>query len=241
RKGETRLPPTRRIWPLLFSNRLFNLVPLSERNRIMTFLRRIAIYAVVLSAVAGFAQKSKAPATAPTSTPIRIVVDASRAAEKTLHSTLQIPVRPGPLTLYYPKWIPGEHGPTGPIANLTGLQFYATSQRLAWRRNLSDMYAFEVTVPEGVTTLEARLDLVMPAPPEGFSSGASATTQLVLLSWNQVVLYPKDNRHTDEVFVTPSVKLPSGWHYDSALPLVGEHGDEATFQTVSLTTLVDSP
>src|SRR5215831_7063950 len=206
-----------------------------------TLLRRGATLAVALWATAAFAQKSKVPAAAPASTPIKVAVDASRAPEKLLHSTVQIPVKPGPLTLFYPKWIPGEHGPTGPVADLTGLQFYAKGQRLTWRRNLDEMYSFELTVPDGVTTLEARLDLVMPAPPEGFSSGASATTQLVVVSWNQVVLYPKDNKHTDDVMVTPSLKLPSGWHYDTALPLVGESGDTSTFQTVSLTTLVDSP
>ncbi|HMF92161.1 MAG TPA: M61 family peptidase, partial [Candidatus Angelobacter sp.] len=205
------------------------------------FLRRLATLAVAVCAAAAFAQKTKVPAAAPASTPIKITVDASRAPEKLLHSTVQIPVKPGPLTLFYPKWIPGEHGPTGPVADLTGLQFYAKGQRLTWRRNLDEMYSFELTVPDGVTTLEARLDLVMPAPPEGFSSGASATTQLVVVSWNQVVLYPKDNKHTDEIYVTPSLKLPSGWHYDTALPLVGESGDTANFQTVSLTTLVDSP
>jgi predicted metalloprotease with PDZ domain len=199
------------------------------------------MFALALAGVAGVAQKNKGPAAAPVSIPIRVSVDASRATDKILHATLQIPVKPGPLTLYYPKWIPGEHGPTGPIADLTGLQFNARGQRLTWRRNLDDMYTFELAVPDGVSTLEARLDLVMPAPPEGFSSGASATTQLLVLSWNQVILYPKDNRHTDEIPVTPSLKLPSGWHYDTALPLASEHGDEATFQTVSLTTLVDSP
>jgi predicted metalloprotease with PDZ domain len=206
------------------------------------FLRPIALLAVVLGASAGFAQKSKAPqAAAPAVTPpIKLTVDASRAPEKILHSTLQIPVKPGPLTLVYPEWIPGEHGPTGPIVDLTGLQFFAKGQRLTWRRNLADMYKFELTVPEGVTTLEARLDLVMPAPPEGFSSGASATTQLDLMSWNQVVLY-QPGKNTDEIMVTPSLKLPSGWHYDTALTVTGDSGDTATFQTVSLTTLVDSP
>ncbi len=32
-----------------------------------------------------------------------------------------MPVEPGPLTLLYPKYLPGEHGPTGPIADLAGL------------------------------------------------------------------------------------------------------------------------
>ena len=207
-----------------------------------TILKKIVLSALMLAATAGYAQKGKstaASATAPVA-PIKIMVDASHAPEKILRATIQIPVRPGPLTLVYPKWIPGEHGPTGPITDVTGVQFFAGGQRLAWRRKLDDMFAFDLTVPEGASTLEARLDLVMPAPPEGFSSGASATTQLDLVSWNQVVLYPQGKK-TDEILFTPALKLPAGWHYDTALTVANDRGDEATFQTVSLTTLVDSP
>lgn len=199
---------------------------------------------VLLNAGAGWAQKGKASTAASPQSgqPIKLRVDASQAPEKILHATEQIPVAPGPLVLVYPKWIPGEHGPTGPITDLTGLQFYgAKGQRLTWRRDLADMYAIQVTVPEGTSILEARLDMVMPAPPEGFSSGASATTQLDLLSWNQVVLYPA-GKNTDDILVTPQVKLPAGWHYDTALTVANEGGgNEVTFQTVSLSMLVDSP
>src|SRR5215467_4760415 len=117
-----------------------------------SFLKGMSLLALALLATAGFAQKGKgksAPAPVPSSTvtPIKLSVDATHAPEKILHSTLQIPVHPGPLTMVYPKWIPGEHGPTGPIADLTGLQFYAKGQRLTWRRKLDDMYAFDLTIP----------------------------------------------------------------------------------------------
>ena len=102
------------------------------------------------------------------------------------------------------------------------------------------MYTIHVTVPQGVSTLEAKLDLVMPAPPEGFSSGASATTQLDMLSWNQVVLYVP-GKHTDDIPIIASLKLPAGWKYGTALPVAGESGGQINFQQVSLTTLVDSP
>jgi predicted metalloprotease with PDZ domain len=183
--------------------------------------------------------KPAAAATAPAG-PIKLVVDATQAPRKILRADLEIPVAPGKLTLVYPKWIPGEHGPTGPITDLTGIEFYAGSERLKWRRDLEEMFAFQVEVPAGVSTLKARLELVMPAPPEGFSSGASATTQLDLLSWNQVVLYPKGQK-SDDVLVTASAKLPAGWRYGTALPVESESGGEIHFKTVSLTTLVDSP
>jgi predicted metalloprotease with PDZ domain len=206
-----------------------------------TILKWTSLLALLLGTITSFAQKGKpAAASNPAGVPIKLSVDVTRAPEKILHAQLQIPVTPGALTLVYPEWIPGEHGPTGPVTDLTGLQFFANGQRLTWRRDLTDMYAFHLTVPERTTTLEVRLDFVMPAPPEGFSSGASATPQLDLLSWNQVVLYPQ-GKNTDDIPITASLKLPENWRYDTALQVASEHGNDVTFQTVSLTTLVDSP
>ncbi len=207
-----------------------------------TLSRRIALLVMLASMTAALGQKRQPQpaANAAPAQPIKLTVDATRAPEKILHAQLQIPVTPGEVKLVYPKWIPGEHGPTGPITDLTGLKFFANGQRLNWRRNLAEMYEIDLTVPSGVTTLEANLDLVMPAPPEGFSSGASATTQLDMLSWNQVVLYPLGPR-SDDIQIIASAKFPAGWHYGTALPVAGEAGGQINFQQVSLTTLVDSP
>lgn len=206
------------------------------------FCKWTALLMLCLGSLATFAQKrpTPPPASAAPAQPIKLTVDATHAPEKILHAQLQIPVAAGEVKLVYPKWIPGEHGPTGPIADLTGLQFFANGQRLSWRRDLDEVFTFHVTVPQGVTTLEAKLDLVMPAPPEGFSSGASATTQLDMLSWNQVVLYIAD-RHTDNIPIIASLKLPAGWHFGTALPVASEAGGQINFEQVSLTTLVDSP
>ncbi len=54
---------------------------------------------------------------------ISLTVDATKTQNKILHAHLVMPVKSGPLTVYYPKWIPGEHGPDGPIASLSGLKF----------------------------------------------------------------------------------------------------------------------
>src|SRR5437762_621322 len=80
--------------------------------------------------------------------PITIEVDATEAPRKMLHARLTIPVKPGPLTLFYPKWIPGEHGPTGPITDLAGLKFSTEAGKtVSWRRDDVDMYAFHLEVP----------------------------------------------------------------------------------------------
>ena len=52
--------------------------------------------------------------------PIAIAVDATDAPRKILHARLRIPASPGPLTLLYPKWIPGEHAPTDGLARPAG-------------------------------------------------------------------------------------------------------------------------
>src|ERR1700721_157329 len=89
---------------------------------------------------------------------VALSVDASDAPRKMFHAQLRIPAKPGTLTLYYPKWIPGEHGPTGPITDLTGLKFTAGGRALSWRRDLLDGYTFHVEVPAGENEVTATLD-----------------------------------------------------------------------------------
>ena len=177
--------------------------------------------------------------------PITIAVDATDGPRKILHAQLEIPVKPGPLTLFYPKWIPGEHGPTGPITDLAGLKFTAAGNAVAWQRDDVDMYAFHLEVPSGASKLDVRLDFLLPASVEGFSSAASTTANLAVISWNQVLLYP-EGYGSDDLTYTASLRLPASWHYGTALPLgptVNKPAgvNEISFKPVSLTTLVDSP
>ena len=174
------------------------------------------------------------------SPPIRLAVDASRAPQKILHARMNFPVKPGPLTLVYPKWIPGEHQPNGPIMQVTGLTFTSGGKVIPWRRDLVDMFAFHLDVPAGVTALGADLDCLLSAPAAGYSSGASATAVLDVLSWNQVLLYPAGSPAREVMFL-PSLKLPAGWKFGTALPIANASGEAIEFQPVALNTLVDSP
>jgi predicted metalloprotease with PDZ domain len=181
------------------------------------------------------------PAAKPEATkPISIEVDARDAARRIFHAHLTIPATPGPLTLVYPKWIPGEHGPTGPIADVAGLKFTAGGKPVAWQRDPVDMFAFHIDVPAGAESVEAALDYLSPADAGKFSSGASATTQLSVLSWNTVALQPQ-GKSGDGLTYTASLVLPSGWKYGTALPVAKEAGERIEFAPVSFTTLVDSP
>jgi predicted metalloprotease with PDZ domain len=165
----------------------------------------------------------------------RLSVDATDAPRNILHSIVTIPVKPGAVTLVYPKWIPGNHRPTGPIQNLTGLHFKANGKELEWQRDLVDMWAFHLQVPDGVSEVEASMDTIT------YDGKRSAASSKVLdLLWNQVVLYPQ-GAATDDVRVTASVKLPQGWKSGTALTPTHQSGETAEFETVSLTRLVDSP
>jgi predicted metalloprotease with PDZ domain len=172
--------------------------------------------------------------------PIALSIDLADAPRKILHARLSIPVQPGPLTLVYPQWIPGEHGPTGPIDNLAGIVFTANGQPLAWRRDDVDMFAFHLDVPSGVNTVEAKTDFLATAAPSGFSAGASTSANLTIISWNQVLLCPADI-DASQVTVEPSVKLPDGWKFATALAETSKTGDMVHFEAVPLNKLVDSP
>jgi predicted metalloprotease with PDZ domain len=197
----------------------------------------ILVCAIVLPVAA---QKNKpAPKSVPPT--ITVSVDASDAPRKIFHAQLTIPAAPGTLTLYYPKWIPGEHGPTGPIEDLAGLKFTANGQTLKWRRDLLDGWKFHVEVPAGVSTVNASLDFISPTGEEGlFTGGASATDKMTVLSWNTVLLYP-EGWTSDELTYQASLRLPDGWKFGTPLPVASQSGAELKFNPVSLTMLVDSP
>jgi predicted metalloprotease with PDZ domain len=185
-----------------------------------------------------FVSLSSWASTTPT---VTLFVDASTAPRKIFHATLKIPASPGDLTLYYPKWIPGEHAPDGPVIDLAGLKFSAGGKPLKWRRDLLDGFTIHVDVPAGESEVTAELDFLSPATFEGgFSAGSSATDKLAVISWNQVLLYPKGFK-SDDINYTASLKLPEGWKFGTPLPISKQSGNEIHFTTVSLTTLVDSP
>jgi predicted metalloprotease with PDZ domain len=204
----------------------------------MTTLRSVAALACFsLLAVFAIAQPAgpRFPGT------ITLNVDANNAPEKIFHATLTMPAKPGAMTLLYPKWIPGEHGPTGPITDLTGLRITAGGQALRWRRDDVNMYAIHIDVPQGASELQIALDYTSPAELEqGFTAGSTATAQMMLLSWNWVLLYP-EGYAADQIEFRPSLKLPAGWQFGTPLPGATKTGDEVQFAPVSLYTLVDSP
>jgi predicted metalloprotease with PDZ domain len=164
---------------------------------------------------------------------VSLTVDATKTPQKFLAVHLVLPVKPGPLTLYYPKWIPGEHSPGGPIANLTGLHFEADGKPIPWQRDLLDVFTFHVDIPAGVTHLDAKYNYIE-AP------GASATDKLLILEWNEVALYPAGTP-AEKLMYQATILLPEGWKFGSSLPVERASGNKVEFKPISLDLLVDSP
>jgi predicted metalloprotease with PDZ domain len=170
---------------------------------------------------------------------IRLHVDLTDAPRNVYHAHLQIPVHAGEISLVFPKFIPGNHRPSGPIGALTGIRMEAAGHPLLWQRDPIESYEFHVSVPKGVDTLEVALDAITTQDSAG-AGGPAASSNLLDLNWNAVVLYPKGARSDDVNFV-PSVTLPAGWKFGTALEVARSTGDDVEFTPVSLTTLVDSP
>lgn len=171
--------------------------------------------------------------------PIRLTVDASQAPLKLIHSAMVFPVQPGPLTLYYPKWIPGEHEPDGPIGNLVSLRFTANGKPVAWTRDPLDVFTFHVDVPPGASQLEATFDYIEGSAGE-YTAGGSATDKLIDLNWNQNLLYLA-TPPAQQQMVQATLILPPDWQYGTAMPVAHASGSRIEFQTASLNRLVDSP
>ena len=170
---------------------------------------------------------------------IRLHVDLTDAPRNLYHAHDEIRVSPGDVSLVFPKWIPGNHRPRGPIGSLTGIRMEAAGKPLAWQRDQVDMYEFHVTVPNGVQTLDVSMDAVTDEDSAG-ARGPAASSNLLDLNWNAVLLYP-GGTHSDDVTFAPSITLPAGWKFGTALEVSGSNGNQVDFRPVSLTMLIDSP
>ncbi len=186
-------------------------------------------------AVSAHIAAGAAPLTAAT-----VEVDAREAPRGIERVHLVLPVKPGKLTLLYPKWLPGEHSPDGPIAGLSGLKFSSNGAPVAWRRDADDMYAFHLTVPAGSNSLDALFEVDSVAAATDNNATRTSTESLAIILWNQLVLYPAGTQ-SDELQYKASLRLPAGWLFGTALPKDKSAGDALQFAQVSLTNLIDSP
>lgn len=170
--------------------------------------------------------------------PIEIVANLTDAPRRLYHAEVNLPVKPGPLDLITPEWIPGEHRPTGPVEDITGVEFTANGKTMAWRRDDVNMYEYHLTIPAGVTRLHAHLDCIVTA---------RVSAKMAVLEWEKLLLYPAHVPVRD-IPIQPSVKVPAGWGIGTALTPVGHGaypvpaaGSTTQFAETNVEQLQDSP
>ena len=165
-------------------------------------------------------------------------VDATDLDRAIFRVQQRIPVESGPVTLLFPKWLPGNHAPRGQIEKLTGLVIKANGKTLVWKRDTIDVFAFTVNAPSGTRALDVSFEFASATAPD---QGRIVVTQEMLnLQWEAVSLYPA-GYFTRQIPVTATVTYPVGWQASTALRPTATSGNTVTYETVNYEVLIDSP
>ncbi len=169
--------------------------------------------------------------------PIQITADLTDGARHLYHAEVDIPVRPGPVTLITPEWIPGTHMPAGPAQDIVGVTFTANGEKLLWRRDDVNLYEFHLTAPKGVTSIHAHLDCIV---------HGRVTDHMAVLEWEKLLLYPA-NTPVRDIPIQPTVTVPQNWGIGTALtpesPYDPQHsaGGTVKYAVTNVEQLEDSP
>ena len=170
---------------------------------------------------------------------IRLDVDATDIDRRLVQVRQTIPVtQAGPMVLLYPQWLPGNHSPAGPVANVGGLTFTANGQRLEWVRNTVQPWAYQIEVPAGVSQIEVAFQWLTPI--EGNQGRVVVTPEMLNIQWEKALLYPA-GYYSRQITFKPTLKLPAGWNYGAGLDTISFENGLATFAPITLDHLADSP
>ena len=185
-------------------------------------------FAVALVAIGAAATRARGQNAQPAMT---LLVDETQASRRIAFVREEIRVQPGTLSLAYPRWIPGEHGPTGPIQQVAALRIHSGDVTLPWKRDPVEIYTIHVDVPPGTDRITVEFDTLLEN---------TISEHQLLLAWNTAIWYPLgiDKR---ELMIQPSVVLPPNWRQGSSLQIVSQAGGRVNFAPVSLERLIDSP
>lgn len=215
-------------------------------------MNRLAVSVCALVLLAASPAVSQTPPALPISLPaipaaqdvaypgvIGITVDATDLDRRIYRVRETIPVsRAGPMTLFFPEWLPGNHGPSGPVGSLAGLTFTANGQRVEWVRDTLNTFAYHIEVPAGATEIVAEFQHLSPTSAD--QGRVTVTQEMLNLQWEKMVLYPAGH-YSRNITFEPTVTLPEGWRFATALEAASTVGTATTFRPVNLEVLVDSP
>lgn len=170
---------------------------------------------------------------------IKLDMDATDIDRRIVSVKQTIPVAgPGPLILLYPQWIPGAHGPVGPVDDLADLHITANGQPLRWVRNTVHTNGYQVEVPAGAASVEVSFKWLTPI--EGSQGRIVITDEMLNIQWEKAILYPA-GYYSRQITFEPTLRLPAGWQYGAALDTRSFQNGVATFAPITLEHLADSP
>ncbi|PKB19276.1 glycyl aminopeptidase [Novosphingobium kunmingense] len=171
---------------------------------------------------------------------IKLDIDASDTVRGVYRVTETIPVAAGTrtLTLLYPQWLPGNHGPRGPLAELVDLSFTAGGQKLEWKRDPVEVYAFHVTLPEGASEVVAKF--IHTSPLQSSEGRITMTPDMLNLQWEKMSLYPAGH-YVRQITIQPFVTLPAGFTAATALDGLAQQGNRWAWAPTNYEVLIDSP
>ena len=171
--------------------------------------------------------------------PLEVAVDATDLTHGIFSVREIVPLAgPGPVVLTYPRWLPGNHAPSGPIDKLAGLEITADGKPLEWTRDPVDVFAFHVTPPAGARALQIRFQFLSPVSTR--EGRVVMTPEMLNAEWNALALYPA-GWFTRDIPVKASIRLPEGWKYATALDTERESDGTVQFRQTTFETFVDSP
>lgn len=220
----------------------------------MNIRTRIALAAAVLALAApAISATLSAPVAVPLSRQIpdaadvpypggtmKLHIDATDITRGAYRVTQTVPVAPGTkrLTLMLPQWLPGNHGPRGPMAELVDIHFFAGDQKLSWKRDPVEVYAFHIDVPAGAKDVTAKY--IHTSPLQSAEGRITMTQEMLNLQWEKMSLYPAGH-YVRQIKVVPSVTIPQGWTAAVALDGLKQDGNTLTWDATTYEILVDSP
>ena len=180
-----------------------------------------------------------APADKPYPGVIKLAVDATDLDRHIFQVRETIPVTSGPMTLLFPQWLPGNHSPSGPVANLAGLIITADGKRVEWIRDPANVLAYHIDVPAGATEIVAEFQHLSPI--NTAQGRVTMTREMLNVQWEKMLLYPA-GYSSRNITLQPSLVIPEGWSLGTALETAASATPASTsFKPVNLEELIDSP
>ena len=170
---------------------------------------------------------------------LQLTVDATDVTRAIFKVHEHVPVAAaGDFVMLYPKWLPGNHSPSGQINKISGFTATANGAPLKWVRDNLDVYAFHIAVPAGVSAID--IDFQYLSPTAGNQGRVVATPDLSSIEWIANSMYPA-GYFVRDIPIQASVIVPAGWHVATALRPSGQTGNRIDYPATSYEILMDSP